>query len=60
MKQYIYYNKLDSSKEPQGKIQADSLVDAIKVAAAIKQMDIENFTSIFEVKTDGGKIQKSK
>ena len=60
MKQYIYYNKLDSSKEPQGKIQADNLVDAIKAAADIKQMDIENFTSIFEVKTDGRKIQKSK
>ena len=60
MKQYIYYNKLDSSQEPQGKIQADSLVDAIKVASAIKQMDIENFTSIFEVKADGRKIQKSK
>jgi hypothetical protein len=60
MKQYIYYSKLDSSQEPQGKVQADSLVDAIKAAAVIKQMDIENFTSIFEVKADGGKIQKSK
>ena len=60
MKQYVYYNKQDSSQEPQGKIQANSLVEAIKAAAAIKQMDIENFTSIFEVKTDGGKIQKSK
>jgi hypothetical protein len=60
MKQYIYYSKLDSSQEPQGKIQADNLVDAIKAAADIKQMDIENFTSIFEVKTDGRKIQKSK
>ena len=60
MKRYVYYNKQDSSQEPQGKIQANSLVEAIKAAAAIKQMDIENFTSIFEVKTDGGKIQKSK
>jgi hypothetical protein len=60
MKQYIYYSKLDSSQEPQGKIQADNLVDAIKAAADIKQMDIENFTSIFEVKTDGRKVQKSK
>ncbi len=60
MKQYVYYNKLDSKQEPQGKIQADSLVDAIKAAAAIKQMDIENFTSIFEVKADGREIQKSK
>ncbi len=60
MKQYIYYNKFDSKQEPQGKVQANSLIDAIKVAAGIKQMDIENFTSIFEVKVDGREIQKSK
>jgi hypothetical protein len=60
MKQYIYYNKLDSSQEPQGKVQADSIVEAIKMAAAIKQMDLESFTLIFDVKADGRKIQKSK
>ena len=60
MKQYIYYNKLDSSQEPQGKVQADSIVEAIKMAASIKQMDLESFTSIFDVKADGRKIQKPK
>ena len=52
MKQYIYYNKHDSSQEPQGKVQADNITEAIEKAAAIKQMDIDNFLSIFDVKTD--------
>jgi hypothetical protein len=53
MKQYIYYNKRDSSKEPQGKVQADNITEAIEKAAAIKQMDIDNFLLIFDVKTNG-------
>jgi hypothetical protein len=53
MKQYIYYNKRDSSKEPQGKVQADNITDAIEKAAAVKQMDIDSFLSIFNVKADG-------
>jgi len=59
MKTYIYYNKFDSSKEAQGKIQADNITEAIEKAAAVKQMDIDSFLSIFDVKTDGKrKIQK--
>jgi hypothetical protein len=53
MKQYIYYNKYDSSKEPQGKVQADNITEAIEKSAAIKQMDVDSFLSIFDVKTDG-------
>ena len=53
MKQYIYYNKHDSSQEAQGKVQADNITDAIEKAAAVKQMDIDSFLSIFNVKTDG-------
>jgi hypothetical protein len=53
MKQYIYYNKYDSSKEPQGKVQADNIIEAIEKSAAIKQMDVDSFLSIFDVKTDG-------
>jgi hypothetical protein len=53
MKQYIYYNKYDSSQEAQGKVQADNITDAIEKAAAVKQMDIDSFLSIFNVKTDG-------
>jgi DNA invertase Pin-like site-specific DNA recombinase len=53
MKQYIYYNKSDKNKEPQGKIQADNITEAIEKAAAVKQMNIDSFLSIFDVKTDG-------
>lgn len=50
MKIYIYYNKYDSTKEPQGKIKARSLKEAIKKAASIKNMDIDEFLTIFNVK----------
>jgi hypothetical protein len=53
MKNYIYYNKFDSSKEAQGKVQADNITDAIEKAAVVKQMDIDSFLSIFNVKADG-------
>ena len=39
MKQYIYYNKRDSSQEAQGKIEAINITDAIKKAANVKQID---------------------
>lgn len=50
MKRYIYYNKLDSTKEPQGKLEAINLEDAVKIAAYIKEMSIEDFLTVFEVK----------
>jgi len=53
MKTYIYYNKYDSSKEPQGKVQADNITEAIEKAAVIKQMDLDSFLSIFDMKPDG-------
>jgi hypothetical protein len=53
MKTYIYYNKYDSSKEPQGKVQADNITEAIEKAAAIKQMDLDSFLLIFDMKSDG-------
>ena len=59
MKTYIYYNKRDSSKEPQGKIQADNITDAIKKAAIIKQMNINDFVKTFNVKKHEREIQKS-
>jgi hypothetical protein len=60
MKQYIYYNKLDSKQEPQGIIEADDEEQAILMAAIIKQMLVDDFLNVFEVKEDGRKIQKSK
>lgn len=49
MKQYIYYNKSDKTKEPQGKFEAIDLDDAILIAAHIKQMPIDDFLNIFKV-----------
>ena len=49
MKPYIYYNKLDSTKEPYGKLEAIDLEDAILIAAHIKQMPVEEFLKIFTV-----------
>jgi hypothetical protein len=51
MKTYVYYNKLDKTKEPQGKIlDADNEDDAAFQAAFKKQMNIEDFLNVFEVK----------
>jgi hypothetical protein len=60
MKSFIYYNKLDSKQEPQGKIEADNEEQAILMAAIIKQMLVDDFLNVFEVKEDGRKVQKSK
>jgi hypothetical protein len=61
MKQYIYYSKFDSKKEPQGIIEADNEEQAILMAAIIKQMLVDDFLNVFDVKEDErGKIQKSK
>jgi hypothetical protein len=49
MKQYIYYNKLDSTKEPQGKFNAVDLEDATKIAAHTKQMPIKDFLTVFTI-----------
>ena len=50
MKSFIYYNKLDSKQEPQGKIEADNEEQAILMAAIIKQMLVDDFLNVFEVK----------
>ena len=49
MKLYIYYNKLDSTKEPQGKLEAINLEDAILIAAHAKQMPVDDFLTVFKV-----------
>jgi hypothetical protein len=50
MKQYIYYNKLDSKQEPYGKLEAINLEDAILLASHYKEMSKEDFLNVFEVK----------
>ena len=61
MKLFMYYNKLDSTQEPQGKLEAINLEDAILLASHIKQMSKEDFLNVFEIKEyERRKIQKSK
>jgi hypothetical protein len=61
MKLFIYYNKLDKTQEPQGKLEAINLEDAILLASHIKQMSKEDFLNVFEIKEyERRKIQKSK
>jgi len=61
MKQFIYYSKIDSEQEPQGKLEAINLEDAILIASHVKEMSKEDFLKIFEVKEyERRKIQKSK
>jgi hypothetical protein len=49
MKSYIYYSKFDSKKEPLGKIQAESLNEAIEFASQIKKLEKDAFLSTFKV-----------
>ena len=49
MKTYIYYSKYDSKKEPLGKIQAESLNEAINLASQIKKLEKDAFLSTFKV-----------
>jgi len=55
MKQYMYYNKSDKNKEPQGKFEAINLDDAILIAAHTKQMSIDDFLNVFNVEEYGRK-----
>jgi hypothetical protein len=50
MKIYIYYSKFDSQKEPQGKIKANNLQEAIYLISQIKQLGQKEFLQIFEIK----------
>jgi hypothetical protein len=59
MKKYIYYNKSDLTKEPQGKLEAINLEDAILIASHIKQIPKEDFLNIFEIKEYGPKQNKN-
>ena len=49
MKNYIYYNIYDSKKEPLGRIQAESLNEAIELASQIKKLEKDAFLSTFKV-----------
>ena len=49
MRLFIYYNKNDKTKEPQGKLEAINLEDAILLASHIKDMSIQDFLTVFKV-----------
>jgi hypothetical protein len=49
MKQYIYYNKLDKTKEPHGKFEAINFDDAVLIASHIKRMPVDDFLTVFNV-----------
>jgi hypothetical protein len=50
MKVYIYYSRFDSGKEPQGRIKAKDLQEAIHLISQIKQLNQKEFLQIFEIK----------
>jgi len=49
MRLFIYYNRNDKTKEPQGKLEAINLEDAILIASHIKDMNIQDFLTVFKV-----------
>jgi hypothetical protein len=49
MNLYIYYNKHDKTKEPQGKFKATNLEEAIIKASSIKNLNIQDFLKLFKV-----------
>ena len=56
MKKYKYYYKSDLNKEPVGRINAESLNEAILKAAEKKQLSYERFIMLFEIEEiNGGK-----
>ena len=57
MNLYIYYNKSDKTKEPQGTVKANSIMEASIIASTIKDLPLSEFQKIFNVeKHDRKKI----
>lgn len=50
MKVFIYYSKFDPQKEPQGKVKANNLQEAIQFISQIKRLEQNKFLQIFEIK----------
>ena len=49
MKNFIYYNKFDSTREAINRIPAEDFDDAILIASQIKQLSIEEFSKLFSI-----------
>jgi len=49
MNLYIYYNKSDKTKEPQGTVKANSIIEASIIASITKDLPLSEFHKIFNV-----------
>ena len=49
MKKYKYYYLLDKNKEPVGRINAESLNEAILISSKKKKLSLKKFLMLFEV-----------
>ena len=49
MTKYYFYSKIDKSEEPVMSTRAWSRLEAAKHFAAIKQMDLKQFLSVFSI-----------
>ena len=50
MKTFIYYNKFDPAQDPYRKFEAVDEEDAVLIASHIKQLSIDKFLEVFEIK----------
>ena len=53
METYVYFSAYDSSSEPINKIKANNAYEAAQLFAAMKQLTVDEFISIFNVKAYG-------
>lgn len=53
METYIYFSAYDSNSEPINKIKANNAYEAAEKFAAMKQLPLEEFMSIFNVRAYG-------
>ena len=50
MKTFAYYHKNQSTQEPIGKIRVNCEEEAVLIATHIKQLSIDTFLQLFEIK----------
>ncbi len=53
METYVYFSAYDSTSEPINKIQANNAYEAAEKFAAMKQLPLDEFIAIFNVKAYG-------
>ena len=53
METYIYFSAYDSTSEPINKIKANNAYEAAEKFAAMKQLPLEEFIAIFNVRAYG-------